>query len=461
MEELFNLEAEQSLLGALLLNPDAMDQVEDIVTASDFYAERHRLIFRRIALLLSQAVPLDVITLHDALRQAGDGERSGGIAYLNDLVDQAPGSANAWKYAKIVAEKRALRDLMAAADEIAVIAGAEDGSTAEARIGRAQDVVLALAEKRPRDAKPMLLSDVLPGVLERIEERFESDSPISGVATHYAAFDEKTSGLQPGDLIIVAGRPSMGKTAFALNIAENVSLDNIGAALVFSMEMGEQQLALRTLSRFSRVSLTDLRSGRLKQDDFDHMAAGLGKVGPANLVIDADPGLSVSQMRSRARRVKRERGLALIVIDYLQLMTGVGNSRNEELGGITRALKLLARELEVPIVLLSQLSRKVEERANKRPILSDLRESGAIEQDADVVVMMYRDEYYNPDSAFKGIAEAIINKQRMGECGTVMLHFEGQYSHFTDASQHALSLAAHAAKTSGNRPKTRGMPEEP
>ncbi|KDB58300.1 replicative DNA helicase [Bordetella bronchiseptica] len=445
-----SVDAEQGVLGGLLLDNRAWDRLGDLLTAEDFYRHDHRLIFGTAAALLNASKPADVLTIHDALQAAGQSEAAGGLAYLNAIADSVPSSANVRSYAEIVRAHRVRRDVLAVGHDIAELA--EAGDPAEL-VERATGMVMALVDTRAAGRDPVAVGSLLTTVIEQLEARVERGGSLSGLATGFADLDERTSGLQIGDLIIVAGRPSMGKTTFAINIAENVT-DSDGVALVISLEMAGSQLAERTIARYGEIDTQRLRTGRLQDGDWPRLTHAVQKMENQRLIIADDPGLAnVSRVRLAARKVKQRQGrLDLIVIDYLQLMQGEGNNRNEDLGGITRALKLLARELACPIVLLSQLSRKVEERTNKRPILSDLRESGAIEQDADVVMMVYRDDYYNEDSPFKGLSEILIRKQRMGPLGEVFMTFQGQYSRFLDADQHAVAEARNVAAT---KPKTK------
>lgn len=445
-----SVDAEQGVLGGLLLENRAWDRLGDLLTAEDFYRHDHRLIFGTAAALLNASKPADVLTIHDALQAAGQSEAAGGLAYLNAIADSVPSSANVRSYAEIVRAHRVRRDVLAVGHDIAELA--EAGDPAEL-VERATGMIMALVDTRAAGRDPVAIGSLLSTVIEQLEARVERGGSVSGLATGFADLDERTSGLQIGDLVIVAGRPSMGKTTFAINIAENVT-DSDGVALVISLEMAGSQLAERTIARYGEIDTQRLRTGRLQDGDWPRLTHAVQKMENQRLIIADDPSLAnVSRVRLAARKVKQRQGrLDLIVIDYLQLMQGEGNNRNEDLGGITRALKLLARELACPIVLLSQLSRKVEERTNKRPILSDLRESGAIEQDADVVMMVYRDDYYNEDSPFKGLSEILIRKQRMGPLGEVFMTFQGQYSRFLDADQHSVAEARNVAAT---KPKTK------
>ncbi len=433
-----SIEAEQSILGGLLLDNQAWDRMGDLVTDADFYRDEHRRIFRQIRSLLERAKPADVVTVAEALDGAGESEQTGGLAYLGELAANTPSAANIKRYAEIVRERSVLRQLVATADEIAADALNPLGRDAETLLDEAESKIFKIAEAGAGHNEGFVhINPLLTQVVERIQELHDRDNPsdITGVPTGFLDLDQKTSGFQPGDLIIVAGRPSMGKTAFALNIAENVAVDSGLPVGVFSMEMGGAQLATRMLASIGRLNSQSLRTGRMSDEEWSKLSFALGKLHEAPIYIDETGGLSPANLRARARRLARQYGgkLGLLVIDYIQLMSGnrQGENRATEVSEISRSIKSLAKELQVPIVALSQLSRKVEERNDKRPMMSDLRESGAIEQDADVILMMYRDEYYNkenPDN--KGMAEVIIGKQRNGPTGTVRLAFLGEYTRF-------------------------------
>jgi len=432
-----SIEAEQSILGGLLLDNQAWDRMGDLVTDGDFYRDEHRRIFRQIRNLLEKARPADVVTVAEALDAAGEGEQTGGLAYLGELAANTPSAANIRRYAEIVRERSILRRLVATADEIAADALNPLGRDAEILLDEAESKIFAIAESGAGHREGFVhINPLLTEVVERIQELHDRDNPtdITGVPTGYVDLDQKTSGFQAGDLIIVAGRPSMGKTAFALNIAEHVAVETGLPVGVFSMEMGGTQLAMRMLTSIGRLDSQRVRTGRLNDDEWSRLSFALGKLHEAPIYIDESGGLSPANLRARARRLARQHGgkLGLLVIDYIQLMSSnrQGENRATEVSEISRSIKALAKELQVPIVALSQLSRKVEERNDKRPMMSDLRESGAIEQDADVILMMYREEYYKPDTQEKGIAEVIIGKQRNGPTGTVKFAFLGEYTRF-------------------------------
>lgn len=426
------IEAEQSVLGGLLLDNRAYERIAGELKPDDFYRTEHQTIYRTIAAMLDRGQPVDVVTVAEALEQARNPEATGGIVYLGDLAANTPSAANIGAYASAVVDRKNRRELIVAGQRLIELAR-EPGNDAITRADKASSIVLALGEQRG-SKEPTNVSDLMKSVLEALDLRVKAGGAISGLSTGFADLDRATTGLHPGNLVIVAGRPAMGKTTLSVNIAENVALDG-GVALVFSLEMPAADLVERSMARAGTVNTQMLREGNLSEEDWDRMTVALGKLNDKGLVIDDDPATAtVAQMRRKSIRVQRKYGkLNLIVIDYLQLMRGEGGNRNEEIGGITRGLKLLARELNVPIILLSQLNRGVEERTDKRPMMSDLRESGAIEQDADVILMTYRDSYYNEKSEFKEIAEIIIRKQRMGPTGTVPLVFQGQYSRFADA----------------------------
>jgi replicative DNA helicase len=431
-----SVEAEQSVLGGLLLDNNAWDKIGDVVSESDFYRDEHRRIFRQIQKLFERGKPADVVTVSESLDAAGDKESSGGLAYLSELASNVPGASNIRRYAEIVRERAILRQLVSVGDEIAESALSPMGRDSKTLLDEAEAKVFAIAESGMKHQAGFVhINPLLTEVVDRIQELHDRDNPsdITGIPTGYTDLDNKTSGLQPGDLIIVAGRPSMGKTAFALNIAEHVGVEAGLPVAVFSMEMGGSQLAMRMLASIGRLDSHKLRTGRMNDEEWSKLSYALGKLHEAPIYIDETGGINPIDLRARARRLHRQCGkLGLIVIDYIQLMVGARQSDNRtaEVSEISRSIKALAKELEVPIIALSQLSRKVEERTDKRPMMSDLRESGAIEQDADVIMMMYREDYYKPDTPDKGIAEVIIGKQRNGPTGTVRLAFLGEYTRF-------------------------------
>ncbi|CAJ0807091.1 Replicative DNA helicase [Ralstonia wenshanensis] len=431
-----SIEAEQSVLGGLLLDNAAWDRIADFINEHDFYRYDHRLIFHNIGKLISQAKPADVITVYEQLQAAGKAEEVGGLAYLNALAQNTPSAANIRRYAEIVRERGVLRQLVTIADEISAGAFNPQGRDVRQLLDEAESKVFAIAEEGSRGQKGFLeIQPLLTQVVERIDELYHRDnqSDITGVPTGFVDLDRMTSGMQGGDLIIVAGRPSMGKTAFSLNIGEHVAVEQGLPVAVFSMEMAGTQLAMRMLGSVGRLDQHRLRTGRLLDEDWPRLTHAIQKMNDAQLFIDETPALNPMELRARSRRLARQCGqLGLIVIDYLQLMSGSGGGENRatEISEISRSLKGLAKELNCPVIALSQLNRSLEQRPNKRPVMSDLRESGAIEQDADVILFIYRDQVYNPDSPDKGTAEIIIGKQRNGPIGTVRLTFLGEYTKF-------------------------------
>lgn len=424
-----SIEAEQSVLGGLLIDNSAWDRAGDLLTDADFYRYDHKLIYAAIGALINQSKPADVITVYERLESLGKAEEVNGLAYLNSLATSVPSAANLRRYAEIVRERAILRKLVAASDEIATNAFNPQGRPVATILDEAEGKIFKIGEEGSRTKQGFQSMDKLVvDLLDRVTELHENGAEeVTGVRTGFYELDRMTAGLQPGDLIVLAARPSMGKTAFALNIAENVSVNEGLPSVVFSMEMGAAQLALRMVGSLGRINQQNLRTGRLQDDEWGRLSEAVEKMKDVSLFIDETPGLNPAELRARARRQARQCGrLGLIVIDYLQLMSG--SSSNEEnratvLGEISRGLKALAKELQCPVIALSQLNRSVETRTDKRPMMSDLRESGAIEQDADVIMFIYRDEYYNKDSKEPGVAEIIIGKQRNGPVGTVKLTF--------------------------------------
>lgn len=431
-----SVEAEQSVIGGLLLDNQAWDRIGDVIRADDFYRYDHRIIFEHIAKLIDSSRPADVVTVYEALQSSGKAQEVGGIAYLNTLATNTPSAANIRRYSEIVRDRAVLRRLITISDDICTAALNPQGKDTKAILDEAESKIFKIAEEGARGAGGFQeLQPVLGKVVERIDELYhrDSSSDITGISTGFADLDGRTSGLQPGDLIIVAGRPSMGKTAFSLNIGEHVAVEEGHAVAVFSMEMGATQLAMRLLGSVGRLDQHRLRTGRLNDEDWPRLTHAVEKMQNAQLFIDETPALSPMEVRARCRRLARQCGqLGLVIIDYLQLMgsSSPGENRATEISEISRSLKGLAKELNCPVIALSQLNRSLEQRPNKRPVMSDLRESGAIEQDADVILFIYRDEVYNPDSPDKGTAEIIIGKQRNGPIGTIRVTFLGQYTKF-------------------------------
>jgi len=428
-----SIEAEQSLLGGLMLDHQSWDKIADVITEPDFYRKDHRLIFAAIASLAEDANPCDVVTVSECLDNRGELDSAGGLEYLASLANETPGAANARSYAKILRERSMMRSLISAGNEISGAAFTNDGRTASEIVDEAERLVFEIAESGSRGRSGFkALKHILPDAVDRIDVLHQSEGDITGIPSGYTEFDKLTAGLQQGELIIVAGRPSMGKTTLAVNIAENAAIGSQVPTAIFSMEMPSQQLAFRMISSLGRVDQTHLRTGRFPDEDWSRINTAVQLMSEAPIFIDDTPSLSPTEIRARARRLQREHGLGLIVIDYLQLMAVPGSKENRatEISEISRSLKALAKELSLPVIALSQLNRSVEQRTDKRPVMSDLRESGAIEQDADVIVFIYREEVYNPDTPRKGIADIAIAKQRNGPIGDFPLTFVGRYTKF-------------------------------
>ena len=433
-----SVEAEQSVLGGLLISTDAWDGVAELVSADDFYRPDHRLIFRQIRNLAEDSQPVDVVTLADALQANGELEAAGGLGYLTELAQNTPSASNIRAYAEVVRERSSLRHLIEAAQEIADSGFNPQGRSSSELVDAAERLIMKISEQGPKAGGPQGVDHLLGETVDRIEELCASGGDITGLSTGYLDLDKFTSGLQKSDLVIVAGRPSMGKTSFAMNLVEHAVLNQSSPVLVFSMEMPAEQLMMRLLSSIGRIDQTLVRTGRLDQSGWEKLSQAVGKLRNTGLLIDDTPALTPTEVRSRARRIKREHGdLAMIMIDYLQLMQVAGSSegRTAEISEISRSLKAIAKEFKCPVVALSQLNRSLEQRPNKRPVNSDLRESGAIEQDADVIMFIYRDEVYNPESADQGVAEIILGKQRNGPIGTVRLAFRGEYTRFENLAR--------------------------
>ena len=428
-----SVEAEQSVLGGLMLDGQAWDRIADKITADDFYRKEHRLIFTAIGALVEASSPADVITVSEWLEKNNELQNTGGLAYLASLANNTPSAANIGAYANIVRERAILRNLIQTATRISSGAYSPEGRSAADILDFAERSIFDISEQGAhRRGGFAPIKTLLTKAVDRIDTLFRSESAITGVSTGFKDLDDMTSGLQPGDLVIVAGRPSMGKTSLAMNIAENTAVGSKLPVAIFSMEMPGEQLAMRMMASLGRINAHKVRTGKLEDDDWPRLTHAIGMLAEAPMFIDDTPALTPLELRTRARRLKREHGLGLIVVDYLQLMQAPESSENRatEISGITRSLKGLAKELGVPVVALSQLNRSLEQRPNKRPVMSDLRESGAIEQDADVIFFIYRDEVYNEDSQDKGTAEIIIGKQRNGPTGKVKLTFLGEYTRF-------------------------------
>lgn len=433
-----SVEAEQSVLGGLLLENEALDKIADILTGNDFYRHDHRLIFEHIGKLIEHNKPADIVTVAESLESTAELSGIGGLAYLGALAQNTPTAANIRRYAEIVRERAVMRKLVEVGSGIAESAFSPQGRDAQQLLDEAEARIFQIAEGGKRSSEGFVdIKILLPQVADRIDQLFQRDNPtdVTGVPTGFTDLDSMTSGFQPGDLVIVAGRPSMGKTAFSLNVAENVALDTGLPVAVFSMEMAATQLAMRMIGSVGRLDQHKMRTGQLEDEDWARLTTALGKLNDAPIFIDEGAALTSFDVRARARRLHRQCGkLGLIVVDYLQLMSAPASRQSEnratEISEISRSLKALAKELDVPVVALSQLNRSVEQRPDKRPVMSDLRESGAIEQDADLILFIYRDEVYNSESPDKGTAEIIIAKQRNGPIGRFKLTFLGEHTRF-------------------------------
>ncbi|AOS79023.1 MULTISPECIES: replicative DNA helicase [Hydrogenophaga] len=432
-----SIEAESSVLGGLLLDNGAWDRVADLLNDSDFYRYEHRLTYSAIAALVNASKPADVVTVFEHLQNLGKAEEVGGLAYLNSLAQYVPSAANIRRYAEIVRERAVLRKLVAASDEISTSAFNPQGKPVAKILDEAEQKIFKIGEEGSRMKEGFQSMDrLVVDLLDRVQEMADNPQDVTGVPTGFIDLDRMTAGLQGGDLIVLAARPSMGKTAFAINIAEHVALNEGLPVAVFSMEMGAAQLAVRIVGSIGRINQGHLRTGKLTDEEWPRLTEAIEKLRHVSLHIDETPGLTPSELRANARRLARTCGkLGLIVVDYLQLMSGSssdgGDNRATELGEISRGLKMLAKELQCPVIALSQLNRSVEQRTDKRPMMSDLRESGAIEQDADIIMFIYRDEYYTKDACKEpGVAEIIIGKQRNGPTGVVKLAFLNMLTRF-------------------------------
>ena len=428
-----SIEAEQSVLGGLMLDNNTWDKVADLVKEDDFYRPEHRRIFNTIANLIRRDQPFDILTLAEELKNKNELEAAGGEIYLFELAKSIPTAANIAAYAEIVRERSIRRKLIESSNYIANLAYNPEGREIKDTLDIAERTIFKIAEQRNRSEGPLDISALIAKTTEKIDFLFHAEQPITGISSGFTDLDEFTSGLQKGDLIVVAGRPSMGKTTLAMNIAEHASIKSDKPILVFSLEMPGEALAMRMISSLGRIDQHKVRTGKLQPEDWDRLTHAVSMLSEAKLMVDDSPALSPAELKSRARRVAKAKGqLGLIVIDYLQLMQipGFRENRTAEITEISRSLKTLAKELDVPVIALSQLNRGLEQRTDRRPQMSDLRESGAIEQDADIIIFIYRDEVYNSDSHDKGIAEVIIAKHRNGPIGKVRLTFLGQYTKF-------------------------------
>ncbi len=432
-----SVEAEQAVLGGLLLDPVAWDQVADVVRSEDFYRPDHQLIFGGIAAVAGEGKPCDAVTVAGYLERTGELEKAGGLAYLSAIARDTPTAANVRAYAQIVRERSLLRQLIQAGTQIAAGVYNNDGQSARELVDQAEQRVFAIAEGgfRGRDGA-QAVRDLLPAVIDQIDEWHTNPDKLRGLPTGFTDFDKITGGLRGGDLVIIAGRPSMGKTTLAVNMAEYAAVHpgTRASVVLFSMEMPSEQVITRMLASVGGVPLASLRSGRISDEDWVRITGATSQLSEAKIFVDETPALNPTELRARARRVKREHGLDLVVVDYLQLMQvpGTVENRATEIAEISRGLKALAKELSVPVIALSQLNRGVEQREHKRPVMSDLRESGAIEQDADIILLIYREEVYDRNTTKKGIAEIDLVKHRNGEIGTFLLTFQGQFTRFAN-----------------------------
>lgn len=431
-----SIEAEQAVLGGLLIANEAWDQIADLVNEADFYRDDHRKIYRHICTLIEMNRPADVVTVADSLKRVGELDQVGGFTYIQSISCSVGSVVNIRAHASDIRESSVMRTLARSAEATADSVYSANGKDSQTIIAEWEKELFNVSELgRTKSAGATSMTDVLTTVMSELDDLSKNPNLIAGLPSGFVDLDNMTTGLYPGNLIIVAGRPSMGKTAIALNIAEHVAINLALPVLLYSMEMGKEELAKRSLSSIGSIDAQRIRTGRLDARDWDRMNRALVALNDAPLLIDDTPALSSQELRVRARRAARQHGgLGLIVVDYLQLMTSTSRNENRttEISEISRSLKALAKELQVPVIALSQLNRSLEARPNKRPVMSDLRESGAIEQDADVILFVYRDEVYNPESAFAGTAEIIVGKQRNGPTGTVRLAFNGQYTRFNN-----------------------------
>ena len=438
-----SIEAEQSVLGSMLIDPESWDKVAELVTDTDFYNRSHQTIYSAITRLLNRSAPVDLITVSEELEKHDELENAGGFAYLGELAKNTPSSANVVSYAQIISERAITRELIGVAHEIAEVGYNPEGRDSADILDLAESKVFEIAERRTGENEgPRDVEAVLGKTIDRLEVLVKTNKEVTGVTTGFTDLDKKTSGLQPSDLIIVAARPSMGKTTFAMNLVENAMMSEEKPVLVFSLEMPSEQIMMRMLASLSRVDQTKIRTAQLDDEDWARISNTMAMLKDKDrLFVDDSSGLTTMDVRSRARKLARERGgISLIMIDYLQLMRvpSLSDNRTLEIAEISRSLKALAKELEVPVVALSQLNRSLEQRADKRPVNSDLRESGSIEQDADLIMFIYRDEVYHENSEEKGVAEIIIGKQRNGPIGTSRLTFQGQFSRFDNYADPAM-----------------------
>ncbi len=441
-----SIEAEQSVLGGLMLDNNTWDTVSEVLLEEQFYRPTHRMIFRTMQKLIDDGRPIDVVTLSEELDRTAELEQAGGLEYLVSLARNTPSTSNIRAYSEIVRDRSLLRQMISVANEIADSAFHPGGRASDEILNEAEQKIFQIAEDRPSQGGPEPVNPLLKRAVDRIDELFNNSDALTGVTTGFDDLDDRTGGLQKSDLVIVAARPSMGKTTFAMNLVENALMATERPVLVFSLEMPADQLVTRMLSSLGRINQTKVRNGQLEEDDWPKLTTAVNMLKNKPLFIDDQPGISPNEMRTRARRIVREHGdIAMIMVDYLQLMTlktGKSEGRTQEISEISRSLKALAKEMGCPVVALSQLNRSLEQRPNKRPVNSDLRESGAIEQDADVIMFIYRDEVYNEDSPDKGVAEIIIGKQRNGPIGSVRLAFIGKYTRFENLAHGAYDYSS-------------------
>lgn len=429
-----DLDAEQAILGSMLTDRDAVISSVEVLKEEDFYREDNRAIYAAILNLYNRAEPIDIITVKSELESMGKFQQIGGLEYLAELPEKVPTTANATKYIKIVEEKSTLRRLIKTANEIIELGYDQSEEVEDIMEGAEKKIFNIMQEKKQKGYSP--IKDVLVESFTKLEELYNRKQHITGVPSGFTDLDYRTAGFHGSELILIAARPAMGKTAFALNIATNAAVKSKVPVAVFSLEMSKEQLVNRILCSESMVDSNKVRTGKLEEDDWTKLAGSIGPLSEANIYIDDTPGISITEIRAKCRKLKLEKDIGLVVIDYLQLIQGSNNKRNgsreQEISEISRSLKILAKELDVPVIALSQLSRAAEQRPDHRPMLSDLRESGAIEQDADIVMFLYRDDYYNQDSEKKDIAEVIIAKHRGGSTGTVELLWLGSYTKFVN-----------------------------
>ncbi len=432
-----SVEAEQSVIGSILLSNNAWEKVADLLVPTDFYRPEHRVLYESICELAEKNQPFDAVTLSDWLKNKGILDQVGGLAYIGILVKETPSAANVRAYAELVHERSVMRRLAEAGNAIADRAYVPEGMSAPEMLDEAESHLHSIRDEYShKDKRSIKMRDHVASAFEKIDQLYHGKNPITGVPTGYAEFDKMTAGLQPSDLVVIAGRPSMGKTSFAMNLAEHAAIKYKIPTLVFSMEMSSQSLAMRMISSLGRIDQHRVRTGALDEQDWPRLVSAMEILSNTQLLIDDTGALTPMELRARARRAQKDHKIGIIVIDYLQLMRGSGRTENrvQEISDITRSLKALAKELNVPVLALSQLNRSLEQRPNKRPIMSDLRDSGTIEQDADLVVFIYRDDVYNENSPDKGVAEIIIGKQRNGPTGTVRLNFLGKYTRFENCT---------------------------